>query len=255
MGIHEDCFKVFREDCKIEDAFERVWFAVVSRRPWRGVPSLPLDDDTNAAVELVRERAEKLGIPGLRSLPSELIQMIRDYRKSEDFWRYIAVLNVSRDISAASVNTNLPSPTLTIPLCNISAWARGKGQGLLHSAANPPIIRLTIDGRGIRQVERLPRRPMYQQCRADNVAYVIQEESQLEDVQAQLKVDLSIYCLERDEAWVRCLLTSYSMMPCAFDCLPTSTASTSGIYPTLLLLRTAIIVGAYLSRRDSIQSI
>lgn len=178
---------MFKEECKTEDALDRLWIAV-ARRSWRGAPNLQLDCDTKLAADLVYEKADKYGIPGLRLLPPELIRMIRDHFESGTFWRYISVVSFGRELSAISRDSNLPSPITSIPLCNISAWSRGREPTLLQSPDRPPIIRLTIDYRGIRQIERLPRWPSCQYWRSNNMAFAIQEESQLRTVTTQVKV-------------------------------------------------------------------
>ena len=182
VGIHSECFDLFSQECKSEDALDRLWTVAVSRSLWPGAPNLRLDLDTHLSVELVYERAEQLGIPRLRLLPLELIQMIGEYSDSESFWRYIGALSFGRRLAAAPLNAT------SIPLCNISAWKRGTEPALFQTPDHPPLVRLTIDYRGIRQVERLPSRPPYQQGHSDKLAYVIEEERRIAGVTAQLKV-------------------------------------------------------------------
>ncbi|ORY58252.1 uncharacterized protein BCR38DRAFT_448479 [Pseudomassariella vexata] len=182
VAIHSDCFKMFKKECTTKDALNRLWTAVVSRSPWRGAPNFQLDRDTNLAIDLVCEMAEKYGIPSLRLLPPELIRMIQDYSQSGTFWRYISVTSFSRELSVASVNP------ISILLCNISTWVRGREPTLLESPGHPSIIRLTMDSRGIREIERLSHRPPYQHWRSDNMAFAIQEESHLGNITTQYKV-------------------------------------------------------------------
>ncbi len=143
------------------------------------------------------------GIPRLRLLPPELIAMIRDFSESGTFWRYISVLSFGRELSAASTNTASPSPTTSLPLTNISAWTRGREPTLLQPSDRSEIVRLTIDYRGIRQIERLPRRPSYQQLRSDSAAFAIQEENELRNVTTLFKVGLF---LRKDDSWISCCI-------------------------------------------------
>lgn len=190
MGIHSDCLNLFREECKTEDALDRLWRAAVSRSPWRGAPNFDLDQDTKLTVELVHEKAKSFGVSGLTLLPPELILMIRDYSKSGMFWRYISALSFSRELSAAPINTDLSSAPTSMPLDSISAWVRGREPLSFQSPDHLPLVRLTVDSRGIRQIERLPHRPSFHPWRSDNMAFAIQEESQLKDITTQFKVML-----------------------------------------------------------------
>ncbi|KAH8900409.1 hypothetical protein GQ53DRAFT_128073 [Thozetella sp. PMI_491] len=186
VGVHSDCLHLFQEECQAEDALGRLWMAVVSRSPWRGAPNLHLDRDGNLAPELVYEKADQYGIPSLKSLPPELIQMVRDYSESGTFWRYISVVNLGREL-LATIASRAPSPVSSIPLCDIKAWTRGGEPELLQSPERPPVMRLTFDSRGIRQVERLPSRPSYRHWRSENMAFAVHEESDLEGIIGQFK--------------------------------------------------------------------
>ena len=189
VGVHSDCLSVFQEVCKAEDALDRLWVAA-ARSPWRGAPNLHLGCATNLAVELVYERSRVYGIPCLRLLPPELIEMIRDYSESATFWRHISALSFGIELSTTPAQTASPSLATSIPLCDILAWTRGQEPTLVQPPDRSPVIRLTIDYRGIRQVERLPRKSQYQQFRSDNMAFAIEDEDQLKDIIVQFKVRL-----------------------------------------------------------------
>ncbi|KAI1873757.1 uncharacterized protein JN550_003026 [Neoarthrinium moseri] len=178
IAIHSDCFRIFSQEVKADDALERLWVAAVSRSSWRMAPSLRLEQDTNVDVDLVYEKAAIQGVPRLRLLSPELVQMVRDHSKPATFWRYISVLSFSRELAAASSDRSLPT---SIPLQNFAAWARGREAVLLEPPGEPPVIRLTIDAHGIKEVERLPRRRSYHPWRSDKMVYMIEEASSLGD--------------------------------------------------------------------------
>jgi hypothetical protein len=184
--VHSDCFALFKDVCRSKDALGRLWMASVSRRPWRGAPNLELDHDTHLAVDLVYQKAERCGIPELAFLPPELIRLIRDYSESARFWRYISAVSLSKELLASCSEAD----SVSTPLCNISAWARGRDPTISQSSENSPLMRLTFDRRGIKQVERMSSRPSYQHQRSDNLAFAIQEESQMERITAHVKVIL-----------------------------------------------------------------
>ncbi|KAI5459552.1 hypothetical protein BGZ63DRAFT_388280 [Mariannaea sp. PMI_226] len=188
VGIHSDCFKLFKQVCDIsDDELDRLWIVALFRSPWRGAPNLGLYHDTGLAVDLVYEKAAPLGISRLGSLPPELIRLIRDFSPSSTFWRYICAVSFAMELSTVTRAVNTLSASTITPLSVISSWSRGTEPTFSTSPDRPSIMMLTIDRRGIKLIERLPHRPSYQQWRSDNVAFAIQEESQLGNVMVQLK--------------------------------------------------------------------
>jgi hypothetical protein len=188
--VHSDCFSLFKEQYKAQDTLERLWVALLTQSPWRGAPDVPFITDSSQDIGLVYENAERYGIPRLRSLPPELVSLIRDYSHPGTFWRYISVLTRARELAALPAEPSLPSSILSTPLCNISAWKRGEPPTLMLSGAQLPIVRLTIDSRGIKQVERLARWPPYQQRRSNSMEFVVNERDRLRNVVAKFKVIL-----------------------------------------------------------------
>lgn len=191
VGIHLDCYNLFTNECKAENALERLWVAALARSPWKGAV-LRLNPDADLAIGLVYEKAEEYGIPGLRSLPPELFEIIRNHSVSATFWRYVAALDFSRELSSAP---DLQPECPWIPFGDLLAWKRGEESSLQLEDGSPNIgatkvVRLTIDSRGICQVERLPSRPPFQQWRSESVAFVIHEGSQLSDIKAVFSVSL-----------------------------------------------------------------
>ncbi len=174
--MHSDCFEIFLRDRTIEEALEILWIATAWRNPWRGAPDLRLNNKTNIALTLL-PGAERHCIPQLNWLPLELIQVIQKYSE-----RYILALDLVYRLSAAISNE-----LVSVPLCNISGWQRGD-RPIVAAVSASHIIRLTIDSRGIRKIERLPKYPTYSGSRCDHVAFIIQEESYLSDVVAWFKV-------------------------------------------------------------------
>lgn len=185
VGIHSDCLNIFQEHCKVDTALDRLWTIVGQRNLWRGAPTLQLDRDPGLEIDIVREKAEIYGIRLLRLLPVELLQMIQDYSESATFWRYILVLSLARELS--HLRSDVVSPITSMPLCNVLAWTRGDSNASL-SRECPPFVRMTLDCRGIRKIERLPERPAYQPGRSDKDAFVIAHQDHLMDVATVPKV-------------------------------------------------------------------
>ncbi|KAF5638207.1 hypothetical protein F25303_7762 [Fusarium sp. NRRL 25303] len=141
---------------------------------------LQLDRETGLDIEIVRENAEVYGIRLLKLLPAELVQMIQEYSNSATFWRYIHVLSIARELS--HLQSDATPPVASIPLCNVLSWTRGDCAAVLSSDC-PPVVRLTLDQRGIRMIERLSK-PSYHPRRSDKEAFVIAPAVCFQDVVA-----------------------------------------------------------------------
>lgn len=185
VALHSDCFKLFRKECSIDDALDRLWTMATARSPWPDAPKHYLGSHKDISVDLIYEKAERHGMPQLKLLPPELIHMIRDCSQSGTFWRYITVQSISRELSTISSSSRA---SISAPLRDVMTWARGREMTLLRSSNNPPFMRLTVDSRGIRQIESLLCRPLYQQHRSDQAAFAMLDRSQLEDATIHVKV-------------------------------------------------------------------
>ncbi|KAK8031448.1 hypothetical protein PG990_001182 [Apiospora arundinis] len=189
VAIHPDCLSLFKKQCQTEDALDRLWARVASRRPWREAPALQLDPEATLDLGLVCAKAEQCGIPGLKLLPPELIHMVYEYSEHATFWRYIDIVRLGKELEAASLYSR------SLPLRSILAWTRGSRPYRLQSPGSSclRIIRLTIDYRGLRQVERLRERPSYRHGRSDSKAFVIltDGEDDLENITMHYKYGFS----------------------------------------------------------------
>ncbi|KAF4447697.1 hypothetical protein F53441_8792 [Fusarium austroafricanum] len=188
VGIHSDCLGVFQEHCKVDKALDRLWTTVGQRNLWKGAPTLQLDREMGLEIDIVREKGDIYGVRLLKLLPAELIHMIREYSESATFWRYILVLSLARELS--HLQSDVVSPITSMPLCNVLAWTRGDSAALL-SRDCPPFLRLTLDSRGIRKIERFWKRPKYEPGRSDKEAFVITHQNQLENIATLPKVEFS----------------------------------------------------------------
>lgn len=131
--------------------------------------------------------ASGLGIGGIGGLPTEVVRMIRDHSSSSLFWRYSAVLDLTRALRAA------PSDALSVPLARVRMWERGRHPEIEEAPGRPQAVRLTIDSYGIRRIEALAGSPSYQQRRTDQLAFVILEADKIQGVTAHFKV--RCFCL------------------------------------------------------------
>lgn len=127
------------------------------------------------------------GLPRLRTLPAELLEMIQQYYRHSLLWRCISALQLADCVSATE-----PEPLLTVPLRSILSWERGDAELKLATGfPRPPrTLRLTIDSAGISKVERLAGPPMYAGDYSSRSAFIIQDKASIFKVVAQLKVCL-----------------------------------------------------------------
>ncbi|KAF5628683.1 uncharacterized protein FTJAE_8773 [Fusarium tjaetaba] len=186
VGLHSTCLNMFQEHCKTDKAVDRLWITIGKRNLWQRAPMLHLDRETALDIEIVREKAEAYGMRSLKLLPVELIHMVQEYSDSATFWRYIHVLSTARELSRLKPDT--APPATSIPLCNILSWTRGDYAAVLSSNC-PPVVRLTLDHRGIRKIERLSKSP-YKPGRSDKEAFVIAPATCLQDVVAVLEFQM-----------------------------------------------------------------
>jgi len=143
--------------------------------------------------------AGKYGLPGLTKLPQEILQIIRNYSASAHFWRYVSGL----DLAARLAETPEPDPEeeyLVVPLREVVRWERGTSNPEV-SKEPLPVIRLTIDSRGIRRVESLTEeQARYRHERYDDRLFVVQgtSDAQLEGITALFQVSHQSFALPRE---------------------------------------------------------
>ncbi len=189
--VHKDCLQVFIRNCTTHDALDRLWVARVWRRQlWVGmhVPELNLlrtDKILGSEVPTLLDYAERRGLPQLKVLPLELVGIIHKLLQGHLFWRYLAIVHMTRQFSIA------PSqPLQSFPLRTVASWERG---GMPKLAAGrlddlPPTICLTLDVDGLRAFERLPERPTFEPRRFNDLAFIVDEQTRHADTVAHFKV-------------------------------------------------------------------
>lgn len=194
--VHSDCLQLFAREYKLEDVLDRLWVIAAWRSPWRGAHNLRLAEARLFMPDL--SAAEALDLLKLRDLPPEILNWIRIYSPTSLFWRYSSVLELARGLSKAAASESACKDILSIPLPLIWTWKRGElpvsiaPSEVSAPAISPkaPIIRLTIDSYGLREVERLQEKPPYRTWRSDHLAYVIVEEHSLKHAVMHFKVAL-----------------------------------------------------------------
>lgn len=185
--IHSDCFEIFRQQCSVSTsgALDRLWTLAAWRNPWRGAQpiylSAPIVDK-----DILRTISGFCGLRRLYTLPSELLEIIRQYSRHSLLWRCVPALQL-----AAYVSATKPNPLLTIPLRELLFWDHsGKFERLTGSQSRHLTLRLTIDSAGISKLERLPKPPIYIGEYTNRFAFIVQDEASISHIMVQLKVRL-----------------------------------------------------------------
>lgn len=181
---HFECFELFIRKYTRVDALGRLWREASWRKPWRQAPTNVFPEDANftsGAVEIV---SKGYGLSGLLRMPQEITRMVRDYSQSSLFWQLTAALDL-----ATRFGTTPSSDLLSIPVRHVAEWERDGVLIQSQAVKNLPIIRLTIDCRGIKKVKRLPAdEPRYSRRRFDNFVFIIEDEACFNGVSVLFKV-------------------------------------------------------------------
>lgn len=122
-------------------------------------------------IDQVLHWAEAIGLPGLKKLPPELIQMIANLSKSAALLHGIAAILLGRELRDPSY---LQRPLRIVPLRYVLSWLRGQEPRLSQTVITSSLMRLTYDSRGIRRIETLPEKGPVQVRRRENTkAYTV----------------------------------------------------------------------------------
>lgn len=136
--------------------------------------------------DMLRTMGPSCGLPTLRTLPPELLEMIREHSRYSLLWRCISALRLAAYVSASS-----PEPQLTIPLSQVLLWERAgrlerhTGSSRPH-AEQPSWVRITIDFASIKKIERLPQLLPYEAEFTTRSAFIVQEETLISKVMVRL---------------------------------------------------------------------
>ncbi|KAK0748184.1 hypothetical protein B0T21DRAFT_406722 [Apiosordaria backusii] len=168
-AVHEDCRRTFTRYRQIssEQAWSELWESFPWTEPWNGCPSLELDHGNK--ILFVDHFAAAIGLPQLSQLSAELTKMIQDFSAGSLIWRLTRVMMLAME-------GPLSGKEQSCLLSKVSAWERG-GEPVIAADDNEPalpqIIRLTMDSRGLREIERLQEKPVYRYGRSESKAFAV----------------------------------------------------------------------------------
>ncbi|KAL7902765.1 hypothetical protein HDV64DRAFT_266767 [Trichoderma sp. TUCIM 5745] len=147
VTIHADCLCLFRKTCSAEDKYRRLWIAATRMYPWRDTAPLDLDPVLYVPTEILSSAA---GFP--KSFLPDVAGLIGGHLElTHPLLRFCKVIQLAQYLSVAE-----PGNAVTHPLCDVLSWSRGASPILVEQGqAVNPWIRLTIDSRGIKSIERI----------------------------------------------------------------------------------------------------
>ncbi len=181
---HVDCFKLYMESCTSVKRLQFLFTVAAWKNPWpRAVPADWNTTETAISTTALACVAGKYGITELERTPIELLYMIRQLSADALLWRYMSVLEFAERLSAAQTEG-----LVELSLSRLAFWERGSKPLLMGSGSLPNILRLGIDIKGIKRVERLDKYPGTRAATGDCFAFIIEDEKNLRDIMAQFKV-------------------------------------------------------------------
>lgn len=154
-----------KQRCKLIDNLDHLFLVTAWRAPWRQAPDFGLEE---TAVNLNWSVFDDCGLSIMRLLPREMIGIVHGYSAKSAIWRFNAASGLTQRLS-----TSLSDRLFSIPLHAVSEWNRGGQPRTTEIAHQLPVIRLTIDSQGIREVERLLGNVQFRIWRTDDLAFVI----------------------------------------------------------------------------------
>lgn len=185
VTVHLDCIRLFGKTCSAQDKFRRLWIAGTRMYPWRDTQSLMLDPVLYAPTDMISSAA---GFQ--RTLLPEVAGLIGSHLQSNHILlRFCKVIQLARYLSLAE-----PGKAVTYPLCEVLSWSRGTSPIL---AKQGQIIdrrmRLTIDSRGIKSIERVSDSPDGENVTGSSRsshAYIVEPVERLSGVGIEFQVSL-----------------------------------------------------------------
>ncbi|KAF4970912.1 hypothetical protein FSARC_2182 [Fusarium sarcochroum] len=176
VTMHSYCYRLFLQSHRQDNALNSAWVSSEWRYPWRPSPAThyELDLEDRSIISVSPSRAKALGMPKLASLPPTILQDIKASSIESPFWHYSAIRDLAERMSSAAVENSCKVHHLD----TIEAWDRGESLVITKSASKSVVVRVTIDCRGIRKIERLRGWPQYRNWRSNSLAYVFIELAQ-----------------------------------------------------------------------------
>lgn len=186
--VHDDCMHLFRQRASSKAALDCLWRVAFWRKPWRAAPPLFLPEAINVGPESLAAVSLHCSIPKLAELPYEIVEEIYQHSSSAIFWRTAAAIELGKSIKTSLEHGSTPD-NFSVSVRDVFAWERGGALVAHHNQSMLPIIRVMIDSRGVKKVERLANTDHWDLERYDQYAFVLEHESKFENVNLHIKVN------------------------------------------------------------------
>lgn len=190
-AIHARCFHYFRHNCPGKAVLDRLWQNGAWRQPWDGAPAVFLFRDaklpsSQALASVVRRLGRNSLFQAMQCLPEEIIMQIYELSEESPFWSLVKAIDLSLHLTVS-----VPVSPSQVSLDTIRQWRRGQRPQLVASdsiVTSLPIVRLTLDSRGVYQVERLPKWPQEGRKAEDRLAFIVDYVARFKDAEALFEV-------------------------------------------------------------------
>ncbi|OAA37402.1 hypothetical protein NOR_07101 [Metarhizium rileyi] len=180
--VHTDCLESYIS-CGLGDKLCWLRAAATWRSPWCGASPL----NVPPRINFDRRLADLDLTDRVTSMPQELYDMIRDFSLSTDPMPNYSLHHYDQVVAASSLFREYVREE---PLNRIESWNRGEPPEVRHGP-DKPFIRLSIDWRGLRSIERLAVLPPAVNLRSDYAGYVVEEAERLSNVVVKFQLDLA----------------------------------------------------------------
>ncbi|KAJ3525967.1 hypothetical protein NM208_g11412 [Fusarium decemcellulare] len=197
--VHDYCFKLFSPNEPSKETLGHLgryltWSKIYLVRHGERQPPLFIPDQLGFSSAALEKAGDEVGIP-LKMLPPEITIAIQGYSQDAPFWCLTRALALSFEYSAVLSDTKL----ITVPLTNVHSWKRGDASPRLGNKEEelPSVLRMTLDSRGVSQIERLSEHPLPLSSRntSGTKQYIVADESRFARIKMHFQGGLSwLWC-------------------------------------------------------------
>ncbi len=164
----------------------QLWVASCWRNPCQGLPPLRLAPDLNHESYLSLA-SDLCHLPGLKTLPPEIRKLIWNFLQPKrcTTLRYLSVLELVASL------LNKSHRALCLPLSQIRAWRRGQSSSDIiyqEPASKKLFVLLTMDWKGLKQIERSAMTNAEDMVRVRNVAFAVISQTWSQDIRIHFEV-------------------------------------------------------------------
>ncbi|KAJ3544313.1 hypothetical protein NM208_g3118 [Fusarium decemcellulare] len=100
---------------------------------------------------------KEANVPGLFKLPPEILARIQEFSREEPIWEWVRACALKLELAILPTTPSI-NP---MSIADVDSWAWGQDEPNKKAASDDkPLIRITLDSRGITRIERLARHPL-----------------------------------------------------------------------------------------------